>query len=160
MAYASGVKTVALSHDPSVDSNTIVFKGDYRVLKSLEDPNSALFRNQDSLPSLPVPALKDSLSAYLAAVAPFATPSQLEKARVDAYEFLSPGGLGPVLQERLLARAKEYADSSWMQAWWNRYSYLEYREPVVVYVCILRVPVRLRVPVFSCLLGHFTANNK
>ena len=60
---------------------------------------------------------------------------QLEKARTDAYELAQKGGLGERLQERLVQRAKEeYSGSSWLQEWWNKYSYLEYREPVVVYV--------------------------
>jgi carnitine O-acetyltransferase len=134
MAYANGSSVVKLDADPTLRPDTIVFRGDYRVLAPLEDPQSNLFRGQSSLPALPVPDLSASLSAYLEAVAANCTAEQLEKARTDAYAFLAPSGLGPTLHERLLARRDEYATSSWLQDWWNRYSYLEYREPVVVYV--------------------------
>jgi carnitine O-acetyltransferase len=134
MAYANGSSVVKLDVDPTLRPDTLVFRGDYRVMAPLQDPKSNLFRGQDSLPALPVPELSASLSAYLEAVAANSTAEQLEKARTDAYAFLAPTGLGPALQERLIARRDEYSTSSWLQNWWNRYSYLEYREPVVVYV--------------------------
>jgi hypothetical protein len=36
-------------------------------------------------------------------------------------------GSGAALQSRLLARAEEKKDSSWMIDWWNGYSYFGYR---------------------------------
>ena len=158
MAYANAGPKVSLSPDPTVTPGTVVFKGDYRELAQLEDPSSQLFHHQQALPALPVPELRDSLSMYLEAVASSASAEQLEKARVDAYAFLDQGsGIGPVLQDRLLDRQKEYKNSSWLQSWWNRYSYLEYREPVVVCVNAARAAwmacwvVRLLGCLFACM---------
>lgn len=133
MAYNNNAgPTQRLKSDPTLAPDAIVFKGDYKVLTNWEDPSTPLFEQQHTLPLLPVPELSASLSMYLESVAALATPEQLEKARIDAYEFLSEQGVGKTLQERLLQRQQDNKNSSWLQEWWNKFSYLEYREPVVM----------------------------
>lgn len=43
-------------------------------------------------------------------------------------------GLGHILQTRLLERAAQCKDRSWLIDWWNSLAYLAFRAPVVINV--------------------------
>ncbi|KAL4141012.1 hypothetical protein PRNP1_014136 [Phytophthora ramorum] len=105
--------------------------GDYRAEADLEDPARPLYRFQRALPRLPVPALGDTVALYLETLRPLVTPTELTRAKELAAAFLQPGGVGDELQNRLLARAKERGDSSFLAEWWNTLGYLQVRDPVV-----------------------------
>ncbi|KAI9199507.1 acyltransferase ChoActase/COT/CPT [Polychytrium aggregatum] len=95
------------------------------------DSSRPLYRHQPSMPSLPVPPLRDTLKKYLASVQPLTTPAQLRQTTEHAAQLES--GAGPLLQERLEKRAKQ-ATTSWLYDWWNDLAYMSYRDPVVFYV--------------------------
>ncbi|CEG38794.1 carnitine o-acetyltransferase [Plasmopara halstedii] len=105
--------------------------GDYRAEADLEDPSCSLYRFQRDLPRLPVPLLKESIELYLETLRPLTSPAEFARAKELAIEFLRPSGIGEKLQSRLLARAKDRNDSSYLAEWWNTLGYLQVRDPVV-----------------------------
>lgn len=105
--------------------------GDYRAEADLEPASQPLYRFQEALPRLPVPSLEATVALYLSTVAPLVTPAELEATKALAKAFLRPGGMGETLQRRLLARAAERRDTSYLAEWWNTLGYLQVRDPVV-----------------------------
>ncbi|RAW43747.1 Carnitine [Phytophthora cactorum] len=105
--------------------------GDYRAEADLEDPSRPLYRFQRDLPRLPVPSLADTVSLYLETLKPLASPAEFARSKELATAFLRPGGMGEELQRRLLDRAKDRSDSSFLVEWWNTLGYLQVRDPVV-----------------------------
>ncbi|EPZ36771.1 Acyltransferase ChoActase/COT/CPT domain-containing protein [Rozella allomycis CSF55] len=96
-------------------------------------PSGQLWAHQASLPKLPVPTLEETCSKYLQTLKPLLNDVEYEQNRRAVEEFLAPNGVGRVLQERLVEKAKN-AKTSWLINWWNEYAYLAYRDPVVIYV--------------------------
>ncbi|KAL5512913.1 hypothetical protein ACEPAH_3311 [Sanghuangporus vaninii] len=89
------------------------------------------FAAQSSLPRLPVPALKDTLTRLRRSLVPLAhTKDELRNTEQKIAQF--ENGLAPVLQTRLEKRQKE--TQHWLEEWWDLYSYMGYRDSVVVNV--------------------------
>jgi carnitine O-acetyltransferase len=88
------------------------------------------------LPRPPPHRTHPTPKVYLESLVPLTTAAELARATAHVERFLAPGGQGAELQRRLERRAAECnaGGSSWLQAWWNTGSYLDYREPVVVFV--------------------------
>ena len=63
------------------------------------------FENDDNLPALPLPSLKNTLDLYLQSLAPFLTSDELEKKRKIVQEF--GDNEGQILHEKLLQRSSE-----------------------------------------------------
>ncbi|XP_078008042.1 peroxisomal carnitine O-octanoyltransferase isoform X2 [Phascolarctos cinereus] len=72
-----------------------------QLAKSTEERT---FQYQDSLPSLPVPSLDESLKKYLDAVKPFANEEEYKQTEEIVEKFKN--GIGEKLQQKLLERAK------------------------------------------------------
>ena len=111
------------------------------------------FANQDKLPPLPVPSLKDTCDKYLQTVVPITAstlgafnsfsgqnemltsrlgnPALIEKTKQYVADFTKPGGLGEVLQSRLVQRSKEH--KNWLEEWWLKYAYLAWPDPIPIY---------------------------
>ncbi|ORX80380.1 acyltransferase ChoActase/COT/CPT [Basidiobolus meristosporus CBS 931.73] len=89
------------------------------------------FSNQHSLPKLPVPSLQQTAERYLRSLEPCVSGAELEKSKAVVKDFLKPGGMGEALQERLLRHA-ETSKTSWIEDWWIRKAYLEWRAPLLV----------------------------
>ena len=107
----------------------------YRNELRMEDTSKPLWRAQNELPSLPIPTLEESCKRYLASVKALMSHEEFQNTKKAVKEFLEPGGIGETLQKRLQQRQKEQGgNNSWLQSWWNEYSYLGYREPNVIYV--------------------------
>ncbi|CAL8361214.1 unnamed protein product [Boreogadus saida] len=64
----------------------------------------------DALPKLPVPALGDTLDLYLRTLRPLLTEEQYQETLKIVTTFGAPGGLGELLQRRLLERSKNRAN--------------------------------------------------
>lgn len=97
-----------------------------------------LFAGQDSLPSLPVPPLEQTLAKYLQSTKPHQTPSSLAQTEAAVKAGL-PGGKEhdtfKALQKRLEERAaSKESEGNWLASWWNTAAYMSYRDPVVPYV--------------------------
>ena len=75
---------------------------------------------QHTLPKLPVPSLDETLAKYLRSIEPLTTPEELERSKVLAKDFVKPGGLGQILQQRLLD-VDRAAPNNWLDdTWWIR----------------------------------------
>lgn len=83
------------------------------------------FQYQKSLPPLPVPALRDTLSKYLDAVKPFASEEEFGATVAIVKRFEE--GVGQELHQKLLQRAK--SKRNWLEEWWLDTAYLEVRIP-------------------------------
>lgn len=83
------------------------------------------FQYQRSLPPLPVPALRDTLSKYLDAVKPFASEEEFGATVAIVKRFEE--GIGQELHQKLLQRAK--SKRNWLEEWWLDTAYLEVRIP-------------------------------
>ena len=70
------------------------------------------FENDDNLPALPLPSLKNTLDLYLQSVVPFLTTNELEKTKRIVEEF--GDNEGQILQEKLLQRANE--NKNWVNS--------------------------------------------
>ncbi|KAG7346650.1 choline/carnitine o-acyltransferase [Nitzschia inconspicua] len=111
-------------------------KGDYRdeaFLERDDEIGGPLYRNQATLPRLPVPEVKDTIRRFLPTALPLAKNEEEAKGLEKACEaFLEEA---KVLQERLLHRANnEMKGSSYLQLYWNTLGYLQVRDSVVVNV--------------------------
>ncbi|CAO3577150.1 unnamed protein product [Absidia cylindrospora] len=93
-----------------------------------------MLRFQNNLPKLPVPALQGTLQKYLNSVRPLLSDEDYKQTEQLVKDFEAPGGLGPKLQERLLARANNPEIVNWLEDWWLDQGYMGYRDPVVIYV--------------------------
>lgn len=108
--------------------------GDYRAEAYLEDHiGGPLYSAQHSLPKLPLPSIKDSISKFLPTALPLAKTEEEANTLIQACkEFEGQAGK---LQERLVERREgEMKDSSWLQYWWNTLGYLQVRDPCPVNV--------------------------
>ncbi|KAM9387715.1 peroxisomal carnitine O-octanoyltransferase [Phaethornis superciliosus] len=89
----------------------------------LESSEERTFQYQDSLPSLPVPPLDESLSKYLDAVKPFLNQEEYERTENIVKNF--ENGIGKELHQKLLERAK--TRRNWLEDWWLNAAYLDLR---------------------------------
>ncbi|XP_052823109.1 carnitine O-acetyltransferase [Octopus bimaculoides] len=86
------------------------------------------FTVQESLPSLPIPPLEQTLHKYEQSIQPLLGEEELQHTHKVIEEFKK--GIGPKLQELLIERAK--STENWLSQWWLHYGYLSVRSPVVV----------------------------
>uniref|UniRef100_A0A3Q2I3R7 Peroxisomal carnitine O-octanoyltransferase n=1 Tax=Equus caballus TaxID=9796 RepID=A0A3Q2I3R7_HORSE len=93
-----------------------------QLAKSAEERT---FQYQDSLPSLPVPSLEESLKRYLESVKPFANEEEYKKTEEIVRKFKN--GIGGELHQKLLERAK--GKRNWLEEWWLNVAYLDVRMP-------------------------------
>ena len=93
-----------------------------------------MLRFQESLPKLPVPSLEETAKRYLKTLRPLLSPAEFDASKKAVEEFIKPGGAGPKLQEKLIARRENPDTKNWIYEWWNDAAYLSYRDPVVPYV--------------------------
>lgn len=109
--------------------------GNYAHETFLEQPDTPLYRHQQDLPRLPVPTLEQTIDRFLPTALPLAESEEEAVTLQEAcQEFLQEA---KPLQERLLQRRDDLQDTSWLQEWWNTLAYLEFRQPIVVYVSYL-----------------------
>ncbi|KAI1903983.1 hypothetical protein AGOR_G00001010 [Albula goreensis] len=87
-----------------------------------------LYSFQNSLPRLPVPSVKDTMSRYLESVRPLMDDSQYKRMEGLARDFEKT--LGPKLQWYL--KLKSWWASNYVSDWWEEYIYLRGRGPIMV----------------------------
>ena len=93
-----------------------------------------MLRFENSLPRLPVPSLAETAAKYLKSVKPLLTPAEFSKTESAVRDFVKPGGIGEKLQTKLVRRAQDPNCKNWLAEWWDNAAYLEYRDPVVIFV--------------------------
>ena len=109
-------------------------KGDYRDEAFLEEYiGGSLYKNQKSIPRLPIPEIPNTLSTFLPTALPLTKNSKEQENLIAACEAFPKQAA--TLHQRLVERKSgEMKDSSWLQLWWNTAGYLQVRDPVVVNV--------------------------
>ena len=100
-------------------SSMIESHGDYRSESFLEQYiGGPLYENQGKLPKLPVPSIEETIGRFLPTALPLA---KTEEEKMELKELCKQFPKeAKVLQERLVIRRDEAADSSWLQLWWNQ----------------------------------------
>ncbi|XP_078614225.1 peroxisomal carnitine O-octanoyltransferase-like [Branchiostoma floridae x Branchiostoma japonicum] len=91
--------------------------------KAIQVFGERTWKYQDSLPPLPVPALKNTLDKYLESVKPFVTAEEYKQTEAVVREFEE--GVGQSLHQQLLERAK--VKRNWLEDWWVDLTYLQSR---------------------------------
>ncbi|KAK8849764.1 hypothetical protein IAR55_005100 [Kwoniella newhampshirensis] len=98
------------------------------------------FSNQSKLPRLPVPELEKSLEGYVKSLVPLleqaydpaSLPNEIEKRKLYAKDFASPGGLGRALQERL-RDLDHVSPNNWLNdTLWLALAYHTWRAPLLI----------------------------
>jgi len=105
---------------------------------SKDDKNT--FDFDETLPSLPLPELKDTMERYYACIQPFGTKEELATARSTIDEFQK--GVGAELHERLKKRAASMRN--WLGSWWEDYGYHLIRMPLLPYQLMV-MPAQLEI---------------
>ncbi|KAI6130177.1 carnitine acetyl transferase [Pisolithus croceorrhizus] len=108
--------------------STSVRPADWKSLAP-QIPNFASQKN--SLPRLPVPPLARTLDRLKTSLRPLARSDDEYRTVVRKIDEFG-SGIAPLLQEKLEQRQQNTVH--WLEEWWDDYSYLAYRDPVVVYV--------------------------
>ncbi|CAL8283413.1 unnamed protein product [Boreogadus saida] len=98
------------------------------LLRLLSGRKPLLYSYQTSLPHLPVPTIKDTLSRYLESVQPLLTGPGFERMTGLATQFES--SLGNRLQRYL--KLKALWATNYVSDWWEEYIYLRSRGPIMV----------------------------
>ncbi|XP_023119713.2 choline O-acetyltransferase [Amphiprion ocellaris] len=79
----------------------------------------------DGLPKLPLPSLKDTLEMYLRCMKHLLTQEQFDKTQNIVKQFGAPGGVGELLQSKLMERRENKAN--WVYSYWLNDMYLNNR---------------------------------
>ncbi|XP_077350911.1 choline O-acetyltransferase [Festucalex cinctus] len=87
-------------------------------------------KSTDSMPKLPLPALKGTLDTYLRCVKHLLTEERFQKTQEAVKRFGAPGGVGELLQRKLVER-REKTDN-WVYDYWLNDMYLNNRLPLPV----------------------------
>jgi carnitine O-acetyltransferase len=93
-----------------------------------------MLRFENSLPRLPVPSLAETAAKYLKSVKPLLSSDEFAKTESAVRDFVKPGGIGEKLQTKLVRKAQDPNCKNWLAEWWDNAGYLDYRDPVVIFV--------------------------
>ncbi|XP_062948882.1 carnitine O-palmitoyltransferase 1, liver isoform isoform X1 [Cynocephalus volans] len=98
------------------------------MVKIFSGRKPMLYSFQTSLPRLPVPAVKDTVSRYLESVKPLMKEGDFKRMTALAQDFAV--NLGPRLQWYL--KLKSWWATNYVSDWWEEYVYLRGRGPLMV----------------------------
>ncbi|NXH14726.1 CPT1A palmitoyltransferase, partial [Bucco capensis] len=98
------------------------------LVKLFSGRKPMLYSFQTSLPRLPVPAVKDTVSRYLESVRPLMDDKEFQRMEGLAKDFAF--NLGPRLQWYL--KLKSWWATNYVSDWWEEYIYLRGRGPIMV----------------------------
>lgn len=87
-----------------------------------------LYSFQSSLPRLPLPKVKDTMTRYLRSVRPLLDDATYERVANEAQVF--DEGIGKKLQRYLML--KSWWSTNYVSDWWEEYVYLRGRSPLMV----------------------------
>lgn len=94
-----------------------------------------LFKFQDTLPSLPVPKLEDTLSLYKESIKPFYPNGEKDAEFLNYSKVIDQFGKSEEGNELQMKLEKFAIDKrNWLSAFWDNYAYLDYRDPVSPFV--------------------------
>ncbi|XP_030610106.1 choline O-acetyltransferase b [Archocentrus centrarchus] len=94
------------------------------------ETETARDRGSQVLPKVPVPPLRQTLDTYLKCVQHLVKEEQFKKTKAIVEKFGAPGGVGEVLQKKLLERRDKM--TNWVYDYWLEDMYLNNRLPLPV----------------------------
>ncbi|CAG8485294.1 11681_t:CDS:10 [Cetraspora pellucida] len=102
------------------------------VVTQMETNHQKTFSNQNNIPRLPIPTLKETAERYKKSLLPLLSTSDYNRA-VNAVDEFMKGGFAEVLQQRLhdVDKSEKY---NWLETIWLNKAYLEWREPSLINV--------------------------
>ncbi|XP_066204893.1 choline O-acetyltransferase isoform X1 [Saccopteryx leptura] len=113
-------RSALLFPQPGITKMSILKRAPYKTtaesLSSEEEPG---------LPRLPVPPLQQTLTTYLRCMQHLVPKEQFRRTQVIVQKFGAPGGLGEILQQKLLERQEKTAN--WVSEYWLNDMYLNNR---------------------------------
>ncbi|CAG0882143.1 unnamed protein product [Cyprideis torosa] len=92
-----------------------------------EGSSESTFQDDDSLPSLPVPTLEESLSLYVQSLRPLLSEDELATSQKIVKDFAS-SDVAQMLQRKLEEKGRKCRN--WMERWWDEEVYLKFRLPI------------------------------
>ncbi|KAL5009694.1 hypothetical protein ScPMuIL_011999 [Solemya velum] len=97
------------------------------------------FQNDNSLPSLPLAPLHQTLRKYLDSVKPHLTKFEYQRTEncVEQFEH----GIGTDLYSKLQEKAK--VSKNWLETWWEQSTYLDKRSPIQLFNVVATGPSML-----------------
>eukprot|EP00127_Corallochytrium_limacisporum_P002697 Clim_evm6s136 gene=Clim_evmTU6s136 len=93
-----------------------------------KEGQTGTYSYQESLPSLPVPPLQQTIDLYLNTVHAVCTTEEYENTKRIAEAFVVKEG--PKLQEMLEERGRK--ERNWLATWWDKYAYMTDPEPTPI----------------------------
>ncbi|XP_068114936.1 choline O-acetyltransferase [Hyperolius riggenbachi] len=102
------------------------------VLKKppLDKTESKGSQEAEELPKLPVPPLKQTMDTYLQCMRHLVSEEQYRKSKAIVERLVMPGGLGEMLQQKLIERREN--TENWIHEYWLDDMYLNNRVPLPV----------------------------
>lgn len=107
-------------------SNYLAKISDCSALIKLNKPT--LYSFQGTLPTLPLPSLKDTVLRYLRSIRPLTDDQNHHRITNEAHEFQN--GIGKKLQRYLLL--KSWWAPNYVSDWWEEFVYLRGRSPLMI----------------------------
>ncbi|MBN1332329.1 MAG: choline/carnitine O-acyltransferase [Synergistales bacterium] len=89
------------------------------------------FDNQESLPCLPIPELKETCEKFLDWMVPLLNEEELNETVMEVEKFTAPDGDGPRLQEALQKWSCRNDVCNWLESFWYDH-YLKDRLPIAI----------------------------
>ncbi|XP_019585673.2 choline O-acetyltransferase [Rhinolophus sinicus] len=127
-------RSAPLLPQPAVTKMPILEKAPPKM--AAKTPSS---EEEPELPKLPVPPLQQTLATYLRCMQPLVPEEQFRRSQAIVQRFGAPGGLGEILQQKLLERQEKTAN--WVSEYWLNDMYLNNRlalpvnsSPAVIFV--------------------------
>ncbi|KAM3606652.1 uncharacterized protein V6R79_020638 [Siganus canaliculatus] len=113
-----------------------------------QEPSKDL-QSGDGLPKLPLPTLQDTLDMYMRCMKHLLTEEQFNKTQNTVKQFGAPGGVGELLQSKLMERREKQAN--WVYEYWLNDMYLNNRLalPVNSSPAMVFPPQNFRAPIDS-----------
>lgn len=102
---------------------------------SMTKTKESLFQYQDSLPSLPVPPLQQTLQTYKDSIKPFYPQGENDPEFIKYSQIIDQFATSQdasALQTKLQGLAAN--ERNWLSLYWDNWAYLDYRDPVSPYV--------------------------
>lgn len=98
------------------------------LLKTMVGSSPRLFSYQNSLPTLPIPSLEDTITRYLRTVRPLLDDEAYANIEKKAHIFKTT--VGKRFQKYLIL--KSFISANYVTDWWEEYVYLRGRSPIMV----------------------------
>lgn len=139
--FKADLEPVEISGSPSIHSlvSTVLQRTPFRSWMLGVEKDTAVGEGEaktgaaQSLQKQPLPELKDTLTAYLDAVHPFCTATEIDTTKAEIAKFQVTGSLGLELQRRLRVLADDPSVDNWLSDLYMKRRFLALRSSLVAF---------------------------